>query len=136
MRNCTVAKSFNLIKEKKQQDLGLGFGSVLGNSAKVRVALSQQGFSEEEKSVGSSLALQRGQRGCLESQVSAHSTWKAWLQPGTSRAGWSVAMSSRQTAHSEPMRRSFPVMEGSFWSCEGERPASETGLAGRWGSGW
>jgi len=76
----------------------------------------------------SSLALQTGQIGCLESHVSAHSKWKAWLQPGITRADCSSVMSSRQTAHSGPAERSFPVIVGSFWRSEGDRPVLMTGL--------
>ncbi|WVY89037.1 hypothetical protein V8G54_037980 (chloroplast) [Vigna mungo] len=50
----TMPESFAL--HRRDEKL-YSFGSVLGNSAKVRVALSQQGFSEEEKSVGAERVL-------------------------------------------------------------------------------
>lgn len=51
---------------------------------------------------GRSRALQRGQRGCDASHRSAQLRWKAWRQPGRTRAACPASMSSRQTAHSAP----------------------------------
>lgn len=131
---CLIQQSFFFFFHIYSQEIFKKLGHASTNFALELVG--QHGFWEEEKSEGSSLALQRGQRGCLESQVSAHSKWKAWLQPGTTRTGCSVPISSRQTAHSFPMRRSFPVILGSLSSWEGEIPVSETGLAGSAGSEW
>jgi len=55
---------------------------------------------------------------------------------GMVRKESALVMSSRRKTHSETMRRSFMVIEETFWSCTGESPSLETGLTANWGSVW